>query len=206
MIAGTARITTIRDAPGASTSKGGRMSVKNEHGLTPQQERFAVDVSLGSSQAEAYRRAFPASLRWKDESVWVRASQLMANAKVQQRVKDLMAKAAAANDITTERVLKEVARLAFMDIRKLVRPDGTPKPMTEIDDDTAAAIAGLEVATVGNMEMGVGEILKFKLADKKGALDMLMRHLGAYERDNAQKPSEIREIRLVGFRPDDKAG
>ena len=182
------------------------MSVKNEHGLTPQQERFAVDVSLGSSQAEAYRRAFPASLRWKDESVWVRASQLMANAKVQQRVKDLMAKAAAANDITTERVLKEVARLAFMDIRKLVRPDGTPKPMTEIDDDTAAAIAGLEVATVGNMEMGVGEILKFKLADKKGALDMLMRHLGAYERDNAQKPSEIREIRLVGFRPDDKAG
>jgi len=145
--------------------------------LTSRQETFAAGVAQGLSQAEAYRQAYPQSAKWKDESVWQRASKLASDAKVQSRVQELLQKAAAANEITVERVLKEIARLAFFDIRKLVNADGTPKPLNELDDDTAAAIAGLDVARVGNAMIGEGEILKFKIADKNSALEKLAKHL-----------------------------
>ena len=42
--------------------------------LTPKQESFAAELAKGKTQAEAYRIAFPESLKWKDESIWQRAS------------------------------------------------------------------------------------------------------------------------------------
>lgn len=148
-----------------------------ERGLTPSQETFAAGVAQGLTQAEAFRRAYPKSKGWKDATVWREASKLSGNPKVYTRVADLTRQAAASNEITVERVLREMARLAFFDIRKLVNADGTPKPLHELDDDTAAAIAGLEVARVGNAMIGEGEVLKFKIADKNSALDKLARHL-----------------------------
>jgi hypothetical protein len=38
--------------------------------LTPQQESFATGLALGLSQAEAYRRAYPKSVTWKDSTIW----------------------------------------------------------------------------------------------------------------------------------------
>lgn len=159
--------------------------------LTGPQEMFAAGVAQGLSQAQAYRNAYPASAKWKDESVWQRASKLAADAKVQSRVQELLKQAAANNEVTVDRVVKELARLAFFDIRKLVNTDGTPLPLHNLDDDTAAAVSGLEVARVGNAMIGEGEVLKFKLADKKGALELLGKHLGAFEQDNKQKQAQV---------------
>jgi len=84
--------------------------------------------------------------------------------------------------LTQDRVLQEVMRLAFLDIRKALNPDGSLKAITELDDDTAAAISGLdlleEFAGHGEDRMQIGWTKKLKLADKKGALELLMRHMG----------------------------
>lgn len=148
--------------------------------LTPMQEKFATGLAKGLSQAEAYRKAYPASKKWKDESVWTMASKLAADTKVCSRVAELTDRAAKANQVSVDRVLKEYARLAFMDPRKLFDDDGRPLAITGLDDDTAAAIIGIDVCTTGNDMMGVGEVLKLKIADKKGALDSLARHLGMF--------------------------
>lgn len=76
--------------------------------LTNQQEKFAQDVASGKSQAEAYRIAYPKSQKWKDESVWAKASHLMGNAKVQARVSELRAEHAKANKVTVETLLAEL--------------------------------------------------------------------------------------------------
>lgn len=55
-------------------------------GLTVQQETFARAVSIGKSQADAYREAYPRSLQWKDKSVHEKASAMAAQAKVMARV------------------------------------------------------------------------------------------------------------------------
>ena len=49
-----------------------------------------------------------------------------------------------------------------------------------VDENVLSAIVGLDVVQVGNAETGVGDVLKYKLADKKGALDSVARHLGMF--------------------------
>ena len=106
--------------------------------------------------------------------------RLLKNVEIASSVKHAMEKRGTRLEISQDRVLLEYARLAFLDPRKLFAEDGSPKPITELDDDTAAAIVGLDVATVGNDDVGRGEILKYKMADKKGALDSVARHLGMF--------------------------
>lgn len=138
--------------------------------LTPQREAFAAALAQGMTQAAAYRHAYQKSLKWKDETVWRKASLTAANGDVQARVAELVQKAAGANEVTVERVVKEFARLAFVDVRKMARPDGTPVPLHELDEDTARAIVGVEVVTQGNAELGFGQVTKYKLADKRASL------------------------------------
>jgi hypothetical protein len=59
--------------------------------LTHQQEAFAQHVASGKSQAEAYRLAYPKSLKWKPDGVWNKASALMADVRVSARVRELKA-------------------------------------------------------------------------------------------------------------------
>lgn len=145
--------------------------------LTPQREAFAAALAQGMTQAAAYRVAYPKSLNWKDASVWDTASKLAANPEVRQRVEALTKAAADANEVTVERVVKEFARLAFVDVRKMSRPDGSPVPLHELDEDTARAIVGVEVVTQGNAEVGFGQVTKYKLADKRASLADLGRFL-----------------------------
>lgn len=93
--------------------------------------------------------------------------------------------------INLERTLREIARGAFFDVRKLFNPDGSPKDITELDDDTASAIEGIEVIEQfsGNGENRVftGNVKKYKLARRASSLDMLMKHLNGYDADNKGK-------------------
>jgi phage terminase small subunit len=148
--------------------------------LTPQREKFAAGLASGLTQAAAFRKAYPKSLKWKDASVYEKASVLAANVEVRSRVAELTQKAAASNEVTVERVLKELARLAFFDVSKLVGEDGRPLAIHQMDEDTRRAVVGIDVATVGNDQQGVGEVLKIKLADKGANLERLGRHLKVF--------------------------
>lgn len=88
--------------------------------------------------------------------------------------------------ITADRVLEEVAKLAFGDPRVLFREDGALRSPHEYNRDDAAMIEGIKTRRI--VEIAVGddgkqalvpvEIQEVKLASKAGALGMLMRHLG----------------------------
>lgn len=80
-------------------------------------------------------------------------------------------------DITEERILQELARMAFFDARNLYHEDGRPKSIQELDEDTARAIVGLDAVHIGNSDVGIGQVLKYKLSDKRGALELLGKHL-----------------------------
>lgn len=106
---------------------------------------------------------------------------------IQQRRKVVIEKM----ELTTERTLREIARLAYVDPRKFFHADGRPKEITELDDDTAAALAGMEVTEewsgTGADRVQTGVTKKYKLADKNAALEKAMKHLGEYEADNRQR-------------------
>jgi hypothetical protein len=56
--------------------------------LTNKQESFAQAIASGKTQADAYRLAYDAE-NMKDETIWSKASVLMADGKVTARVDDL---------------------------------------------------------------------------------------------------------------------
>lgn len=120
------------------------------------------------------------------------ASRLLTDANLSQLIQTRRASLVHGMQLSTERTLREVARLAYFDPRKLLDSTGRPKPLSELDDDTAAAIAGLEVvdkyeAEPGSDEKTLSTVIKYKFADKNAALDKAMKHLGQYEKDNAQR-------------------
>ena len=57
--------------------------------LSPVEERFAVYVATGKTQAAAYREANPRSKAWTDGAVYVKAHLLMQRTKVQRRVREV---------------------------------------------------------------------------------------------------------------------
>lgn len=84
--------------------------------------------------------------------------------------------------VHAERVLTELARVAFSDLRKLYNEDGSLKLPSEWDDDEAAAIAGVEVLKEfsgrGEDRTLVGFTKKVRVFDKIKALELLSKHLG----------------------------
>lgn len=154
-----------------------------------------VKVFIAEYKIDRNGRRAAIAAGYSEKTAAAQASRLLKNVNVRAEVDshrtEAIAKVQADTGITLERTLREVARIGFFDPRRMFGKDGDPLPITELDDDTAAVIAGLDVVEewdrTGEHPVLIGHVKKWKLSDKKGALDMLMKHLGAYEVDNKQK-------------------
>ena len=96
-------------------------------------------------------------------------------------IDDLLDAQQARTLITADKILREYARLGFYDTRKLFDENGSLKRIVDLDADTQAIIAGIDVVTIGNADRGIGEIAKIRLVDRKGALDSMARHFGLFD-------------------------
>lgn len=80
--------------------------------LSAKRELFAQHVASGKSQAEAYRIAYPKSLGWKPDTVWSKASTLMADGKVSERVDAIRSELAARGLWSREQSVKVLSEIA----------------------------------------------------------------------------------------------
>lgn len=115
----------------------------------------------------------------------------------------------AAMELTIERVRRETARIAFFDPRKMFAPDGRPLAITELDDDTAAVITGLDVLEEyegsGQDRVLVGHVKKYKIADKNTALDRAAKILKMYD-DPKDGPKDALASLLLGIAQGNSSG
>ncbi len=170
------------------------MAAKNEHGLTPQQERFAQELSKGMSQSAAYRIAYPKSVKWKSEAVNVAGAKMMAIGSVSGRVAALRAVVADKAELDAAEIIREIRRVAVSDIAGIMHTDGRVKLPHELDPATRAAVASFKIDEYGRIE--------YKFWPKTTALDQAAKIKGLYELDNEQsKPTVFTKIELVGIRP-----
>src|SRR3546814_8543566 len=101
--------------------------------LTPKREQFAVAIAGGMTQTDAYKHAYPASLKWKPESVWSKASELMTNVKVLERIEQLRDRLANRTILKRADVLDEIRRQTQSDIADMINEDGTAKKPHALD-------------------------------------------------------------------------
>lgn len=152
--------------------------------LNPKQQRFVVEYLVDLNATQAAIRA-----GYSPKTAGVQAFDLLKKPEIAAAIERQRNVHAKSTGLTVERVLQEAMRLAFFDIRKLADSEGNPIPIGELDDDTAAAIQGLELATerVRGGEDGAETVVrKYKIADKNAALERLFKHLGLFQKDNDQ--------------------
>jgi len=137
--------------------------------MTPKQVRFVAEYRKDlNATAAAERAGYHPKM----------AAALMANPSIRGAVAEKTQQQLAKADITAERVLQEIGRLAFSDVRALFDANGKLKPLHTLTAEEAACIAGLEVI-VKNAEAGDGHmdtVHKVKVWDKSKNLEMLAKH------------------------------
>jgi phage terminase small subunit len=166
--------------------------------LTPKQQRFADEYLIDLNATQAAIRA-----GYSGKTAEQQGYQLLQNTSVAAAIAEAQAKRAARTEITADRVLNELAKIGFSDIRKAVRwysqtsvaavdTDADMAALagegelrfavanqvelvssSDVDDETAAAIAEIGQSATG--------ALKVKLHDKRAALVDIGRHLGMFK-------------------------
>lgn len=77
---------------------------------SPQREKFCQQIVKGGTQSDAYRVAFPRSLKWKSDSVNNKSSALMGEDVVAARVAELRAPVIAKIQYGLEEAMLEAAQ------------------------------------------------------------------------------------------------
>lgn len=172
---------------------------KKKKDLTPKQRRFVAEYCIDLNATAAYIRAGYESRGHVAESA---ASRLLSNVEIQAAIVEKQKSLAGRCDVTAEKVVREVAALAFSDIRQLFNVDGTLKKIHELDDATAASISSIEVDELTAGETVIGLTKKIKLWDKNSAQERLCKHLGLFREDNSQKPISLPNIRISFLDPE----
>jgi|CXWL01.1.fsa_nt_gi phage terminase small subunit len=85
----------------------------------------------------------------------------------------------AETELTIERVLYQLACVCFFDFRKLFDTRGQPKQPYELDPETAAAVAGLNI---------IDGQPKYRICSKTEALNMAGRYLKLFKEDAPTQP------------------
>lgn len=174
--------------------------------LNAKQRRFVDEYLIDLNATQAAIRA-----GYSKKTAAQIAEKLLRKADIQAEITKKQQKRSSRTEITQDRVLAELARIGFSDIRKAVKWGETQLRVADsetgeteayhglalissddIDDDTAAAIAEVSEGPKG---------IKIKFHDKKGALADLAKHVGvdrikaAYDADLELKRLQAQKLK-----------
>lgn len=167
------------------------------NGLLPKQSAFVAEYLIsGNATQAAIHAGYSPKTAYKIGAENLKKPQIASLlAQKQAVIAARQDERLEAMELTKERVNREIARIAFFDPRKMFAADGRPLSITELDDDTAAVINGLDVLEEwtgsGPERVLVGHVKKYKISDKNSALDKAAKILGMYEKDNEQKTDSL---------------
>ncbi|MCP5004278.1 MAG: terminase small subunit [Planctomycetes bacterium] len=162
--------------------------------LTNKQKRFVEEYLIDLNATQAAIRA-----GYSEKTAPQEASRLLTNVKIQSKVAEAQVNRSKRTEITQDRVLQELARIGFSDLRNVITPGGHLLNTQDWDDDTAASIASIEVVTNAKGEKDedgcsvVEYTHKIKVWDKNSALEKIAKHLGMFT-ERVHLTSEIQNM------------
>ena len=181
----------------------------DEHGLTDQQRRFCDLYLIELNGTKAYMEA---GFRVKSKAVArAAAARLLTNPRVEAYLAARKVAIQEKLEITQERIQREIAAVAFFDIRQLFGRDGNILPIQDLPRDVAAGLAGMDVieefdAAVAK-EKGDGDgarallgfTKKVKLRNKLEALKLLGLDLGMFKQKHEHTGKDGAPITIEGI-------
>lgn len=168
--------------------------------VTPKQGRFVEEYLVDLNATQAAIRA-----GYSPKTAEQQGYRLLRNAQIAAAVEKGRERLSEETDITAKRVLAELARIAFLDPRTVFDEHGNLKPIAEWDEDAARALSGCDVTEEfsgrgADREM-VGYLKKIRFWDKKGALELLGKHLALFT-DKVEHNGNLAFTLDIGEAPD----
>lgn len=178
--------------------------------MTDAQKRFCNEYLIDLNATRAYKVAY--SNCNKDETARANSSRLLTNANIQEYIKERQEKLQEETKVTQQKVINELAAIAFFNIKNIYNKDGTLKSIKDMDDETAKAISSVKtLQKAGSMKININpngkdkevpiehiaeQTIEYKTNDKKGALELLGKHLGMFNDVNVNMKNAV-QVELV---------
>lgn len=151
-------------------------------------EEYLVDVD-GNGKRAAIAAGFA------EKSAAVTASRLLRDPEIAAVIADRVAKRAKKLELTGERVLQELALIAFNDPGRLYDAEGNRIPVHLLDEDTRRALASVEDETIKTKSQTV-RTQRVKLADKIRAGELLGKYFKLFT-DRVEGDITTAQIKLT---------
>lgn len=158
--------------------------------MTEKQKRFVEEylIDLNATQA-AIRAGY--SVKNADKI----GSELLGKTGVQKAVSEAIAERSRRTGVNQDRVIRELARIAFSNFSDIVDPD-TARIRKDATEDDLACIQSIKIKP---NEFGTER--EVRLFDKRAALVDLGKHLGMWNKDAGGEPGED-GVTIVNDAPD----
>ena len=154
--------------------------------LTDKQKRFCEEYLIDLNATQAAIRA-----GYKEKTAYAQGQRLLKKVEAQEYLQELMDERSKRTEITADRVLRELAAIAFSDRTELAqvgeRGEVTFTPTEQLKEDIKKTIAGIENGKYGT---------KVTTYDKVKALELLGKHLGLFNAgaDNSAALDKLDEV------------
>jgi phage terminase small subunit len=140
-------------------------------------ESFCQEFIVDKNKTQAAIRA-----GYSAKTAGSQAHDLLKNPEIEARIEFLLALQQKRTEITADRVLKELARIAFLDLAGAYDENGRLLPIKDMPEDVRRAIAGMKVYAErisggDGDDDEIGETTEIKTVDKTKALQLIGQHL-----------------------------
>jgi phage terminase small subunit len=147
--------------------------------LEPKQQAFCEEYIIDFNGTQAAIRA-----GYSERTAGSIASENLQKPEIQAEIQHQIENRSKRTEITQDRVLLEIARLAFNDPRKAFDDNGNLLPVQQWPDDVAAAISSIKVTEqrIDNEgeEVIASQIKEIKFWDKGKQIELAGKHLAMF--------------------------
>lgn len=143
--------------------------------LTEKQQRFVNEYLIDLNATQAAIRA-----GYSPDTAMEQGYQLLQKTSVSNAISQAIAHRSRRTGITQDRVLQELAKVAFVNANDVIDLDSATVRQNAAEEDLAC-IQAVKVKT-SESEMGSSSEREIKLADKLRALELLGKHLGLFDK------------------------
>ena len=168
--------------------------------LTNKQKLFVQEYLVDLNATQAAIRA-----GYSEKTANRTGAENLSKPVIQQEIQRAVEKQKERTQIRADKVLKELVKLGFSDIRGVFNEDGTLKRPEEWSDAVAAAVSSVEVVTKSLGEGEVEYVHKIKLWDKNKPLEMIGKHLKMFTEKHEHSGEDGQPLQqILVYIPDNK--
>lgn len=148
-----------------------RGNYEDPNRLTPRDEKFLAAYFENKHNAtEAYLALRPEASRKHAQHA---GCMYMKKPWIRKAIKERLGQ----HNITIERVLSELATMAYLDPADLLDDNGMVRPLSEMPEKARRAIAGMDIELETDNR---GRVVKLRIPQKTKALELLGKYLGLF--------------------------